>query len=92
VSAVSVKNLRKSYGSVQAVGDVSFTVERGEVFGLLGPNGVGKPITVLRRSWLRKLWSTSGCGTFVDALHDSVAGWARVMTGSEGSPMSSAAR
>jgi ABC-2 type transport system ATP-binding protein len=46
VSAVSVKNLRKSYGSVQAVGDVSFTVERGEVFALLGPNGAGKTTTI----------------------------------------------
>jgi ABC-2 type transport system ATP-binding protein len=46
VSAVSVTNLRKSYGSVRAVGDVSFTVERGEVFALLGPNGAGKTTTI----------------------------------------------
>jgi ABC-2 type transport system ATP-binding protein len=46
VLAVSVTNLRKSYGSVRAVGDVSFAVERGEVFALLGPNGAGKTTTV----------------------------------------------
>jgi ABC-2 type transport system ATP-binding protein len=46
VSAVSVTNLRKSYGDVQAVGDVSFAVEPGEVFALLGPNGAGKTTTI----------------------------------------------
>jgi ABC-2 type transport system ATP-binding protein len=46
VSAVSVTNLRKSYGSVRAVSDVSFAVEQGEVFALLGPNGAGKTTTI----------------------------------------------
>ncbi|HEY2443120.1 MAG TPA: ABC transporter ATP-binding protein [Streptosporangiaceae bacterium] len=46
MSAVSVKNLRKSYGAVHAVGDVSFEVEAGEVFALLGPNGAGKTTTI----------------------------------------------
>jgi ABC-2 type transport system ATP-binding protein len=46
VPAVSVRNLRKSYGTVQAVRDVSFTVEPGEVFALLGPNGAGKTTTI----------------------------------------------
>jgi ABC-2 type transport system ATP-binding protein len=46
VPAVSVKGLRKSYGPVQAVDDVSFEVERGEVFALLGPNGAGKTSTI----------------------------------------------
>jgi ABC-2 type transport system ATP-binding protein len=41
-----VRNLRKSYGAVQAVRDVSFTVEKGEVFALLGPNGAGKTTTI----------------------------------------------
>jgi ABC-2 type transport system ATP-binding protein len=45
-SAVVVAGLRKSYGAVEAVRDVSFTVEHGEIFALLGPNGAGKTTTL----------------------------------------------
>ena len=44
--AISVTDLRKSYGQVEAVRGVSFDIEQGEVFGLLGPNGAGKTTTV----------------------------------------------
>lgn len=44
--AVLVKNLKKSYGDVEAVKDVSFSIESGEIFGLLGPNGAGKTTTI----------------------------------------------
>ncbi len=40
--AIEVRDLRKSYGEVEAVRGVSFEVTRGEVFCLLGPNGAGK--------------------------------------------------
>ncbi len=40
--AIDVRDLRKSYGDVEAVGGVGFEVARGEVFCLLGPNGAGK--------------------------------------------------
>jgi len=46
VPAVSVRHLAKSYGEVEAVRDVSFEVEQGEIFALLGPNGAGKTTTV----------------------------------------------
>ncbi len=44
--AVKIENLQKRYGSVEAVKDVSFQIEPGEIFGLLGPNGAGKTTTL----------------------------------------------
>ncbi len=45
-SAIVVRDLRKSYDSVEALRGISFEVGEGEVFGLLGPNGAGKTTTV----------------------------------------------
>ena len=45
-AAIAVAGLRKSYGSVQAVRDVSFCVRGGEIVALLGPNGAGKTTTL----------------------------------------------
>ena len=44
--AVVCNGLRKAYGDVVAVNDLSLTVARGECFGLLGPNGAGKTTTI----------------------------------------------
>ena len=44
--AVEIAHLRKTYGPLVAVDDVSFSVTEGEIFGILGPNGAGKTTTV----------------------------------------------
>ena len=45
-SVVSVNNLSKKYGNIQAVNDLSFTVNEGDVYGFLGQNGAGKSTTI----------------------------------------------
>ena len=44
--AVAVKDLKKSYGELEAVKGISFSVNPGEIFGFLGPNGAGKTTTL----------------------------------------------
>jgi ABC-type Fe3+/spermidine/putrescine transport system ATPase subunit len=46
MSYLSVEHLRKSYGSFQAVDDISINIERGKVYSLLGPSGCGKTTTL----------------------------------------------
>jgi len=41
-SVVSARNVSKSYGSIRAIDDVSFDIEKGKITGLIGPNGAGK--------------------------------------------------
>ena len=43
---VEATNLRKTYGNLRAVDDISFSVQPGECFGILGPNGAGKTTTI----------------------------------------------
>jgi ABC-2 type transport system ATP-binding protein len=44
--SVEISHVAKAFGETQAVVDVSFGVEQGEIFGLLGPNGAGKTTTI----------------------------------------------
>ncbi|MDA4111654.1 MAG: ABC transporter ATP-binding protein [Thaumarchaeota archaeon] len=46
MSAIEVQSLKKHYGHLMAVDDISFSVMSGEIFSLLGPNGAGKTTTV----------------------------------------------
>ncbi len=61
---VQVQDLRKSYGSVEALRGVSFEIAEGEIFGLLGPNGAGKTTTVEILEGMRRADSgvTRVCG------------------------------
>ncbi|MCF6140877.1 ATP-binding cassette domain-containing protein [Flavobacterium sp. K77] len=43
---LTIENLNKRYGSVQALNNVSFTIQKGNVYGILGPNGSGKSTTL----------------------------------------------
>ena len=43
---LSIKNLNKRYGSLQALKNVSFDIHKGNVYGILGPNGSGKSTTL----------------------------------------------
>ena len=53
-NAIEVYNLRKEYGNLIAVNDISFSVKEGEVFAFLGPNGAGKTTTVEMIESIRK--------------------------------------
>ncbi len=46
MNVLEVQGLRKAYGSLVAVADVSLQVKQGEIFGLIGPNGAGKTTTM----------------------------------------------
>jgi ABC-2 type transport system ATP-binding protein len=46
MSIITVQNISKRFGKVQAVDNLSFDVQPGEIFGLLGPNGAGKTTSI----------------------------------------------
>jgi ABC-2 type transport system ATP-binding protein len=66
---VTVHDLRKRYGAIEAVRGISFEVGEGEIFGLLGPNGAGKTTTVEILEGLRR---ADGGETMVDGIDVSM--------------------
>ncbi|MYV18183.1 ABC transporter ATP-binding protein [Furfurilactobacillus milii] len=70
---IHVSHLQKRFGKFQALHDVSFDVQPGEVFGFIGPNGAGKSTTI--RTLLGLLRATSGTATIFgkDVFHDAVS-------------------
>ncbi len=69
-AAISVNNLTKRFGAIQALGGVSLTVGRGTVLGLLGPNGAGKTTLVRILTTLITLDSGSASVAGHDVMTD----------------------
>ncbi|MEO8638984.1 MAG: ATP-binding cassette domain-containing protein, partial [Chloroflexota bacterium] len=67
---VAAHDLRKRYGSLQAVDGVSFEIAEGEVFGILGPNGAGKTTTLEMIEGMRPIDSGSAMVDGIDVTHD----------------------
>lgn len=69
---IEVRNLSKSYGSTKAVNDISLSIGKGELFGLLGPNGSGK--TTMIKMLTGQIKPTSGSVRVhgVDVLEDPI--------------------
>ncbi len=67
---VSVRDLRKRYGQIEAVRGVSFDVAPGEIFGLLGPNGAGKTTTVEILEGLRRADAGTATVAGIDVARD----------------------
>ena len=75
---VSVRDLRKTYGSFAALDGVSFDIQRGETFALLGPNGAGKSTTIEILEGYRDRTSGDASVLGVDPHHGGVAWKARL--------------
>jgi branched-chain amino acid transport system ATP-binding protein len=67
---LQVRDLTKDFGGLRAVDGVSFTLERGEILGLIGPNGSGKTTTINLITGLLSITSGS-----VTASGQEMAGW-----------------
>lgn len=70
---IHVSHLQKRFGKFQALHDVTFDVQPGEVFGFIGPNGAGKSTTI--RTLLGLLRASGGTATIFgkDVFHDAVS-------------------
>ena len=55
---LEIKNLKKYYGKIRGVENVSFKIKKGEVYGFIGPNGSGKSTTI--RTIMNLINKTSG--------------------------------
>ncbi|NOS66774.1 MAG: ATP-binding cassette domain-containing protein [Candidatus Peribacteraceae bacterium] len=70
---ITVDHLKKTFGELTAVNDVSFSVRRGEIFAFLGPNGAGKTTTIKMLTTLLRPTSGSIRLNGHDPLHDQDA-------------------
>jgi ABC-2 type transport system ATP-binding protein len=70
---ISVQHLRKTYGKFNAVEDISFDIQEGEIFGFLGPNGAGKTTTVECLQGLRRPDAGQITIAGLDGIHNARA-------------------
>src|SRR5260370_23427124 len=70
-AAISAQNLVRRFGNFTAVNDVSFRVEKGEIFGFLGPNGSGKTTVIKLLTGLLPLSGGSALVEGLDVASDS---------------------
>ncbi|MEI8087464.1 MAG: ATP-binding cassette domain-containing protein, partial [Paludibacter sp.] len=68
--AISCKSISKKYGKIEALNDINFDVSRGEIFGIIGPDGAGK--TTLFRILTTLILANSGAAAVdgFDVLND----------------------
>lgn len=69
---IKLQSLSKNFGNVKAVDNISFKVEKGEIFGFLGMNGAGKTTTILMLMGILKPTSGSASISGYDVISDSV--------------------
>jgi ABC-2 type transport system ATP-binding protein len=71
-AAISLANVTKSFGNVEALRGVDFSVERGQIYGFLGPNGAGKTTTIRVLTGFIKADTGAARVLGLDAWGDSV--------------------
>ena len=76
---VRIRNLRKSYGSYQALRGLTMEIPRGELFGFVGPNGAGKTTTMKIIAGLMR--ADSGEVVVADRMRSGKTGQIREMVG-----------
>ena len=86
-AAIDVRSLRKRFGSVLAVDDISLTVETGEVVGFLGPNGAGKSTTMKILTGYLPATAGSACICGIDIARAPVEAKRRMGYLPEGAPL-----
>lgn len=70
---ISASGISNSYGQTKALYDVNFEVERGEVFGLIGPDGAGKTTLFRILASLEAADEGKACGCGFDTLRNYTA-------------------